>query len=182
MRVRIFSPGLTTSNGGLLEGTLLAGWDCRNADREGKNKSEERIENHIGIGRFANWVRGVCILGLGTRPDVNLVVGDLRLLTSLEVSGVELSHVQPRRVIKAVDPALGVGLSAINGGNVVRFTVVVLCRMSEETADDERTAPYPGDELNPLRVQSQELVPAVEPEEVAREDPVLRVGDLRAVV
>ena len=58
-------------------------------------------------------------------PQVELVLGDIGISTSLEGGGVVSGHIQPRGVVEAVHPVLAIGLVTLNGTDVVGFAVVV---------------------------------------------------------
>lgn len=105
-----------------------------------------------------------------SKPVNNLVFGNMRcrIVGALFIRGDEgLSHVQPAVVRHAVRP-LGVSVvavRAVEAADVVRLAVVV-----------------PGDDFDEARLELQDLRPAVEPEEVSGEHPVLGVRHFGAKV
>ena len=62
---------------------------------------------------------------MGPGPQIDLVLGDLRVGSCLEGVGVISGHVQPRGVIKTIDPILAVGLVTLDGTDVMGFAIVV---------------------------------------------------------
>ena len=60
-----------------------------------------------------------------SRPQVDLVLVDLRVGSGLEGGGVVGGHVQPGGVVEPVNPILAVGLLTLDGTDVVGLAVVV---------------------------------------------------------
>lgn len=103
-------------------------------------------------------------------PVDNLLVLDVRgnIGVSVLVGGNEgLGQIEPTIVSHVIGP-LGVtivGVLGAEGSDVVRLAIVV-----------------PGDDLDHGKALLDDLLPSVEDERAAREDPVLAVGDLGTVV
>jgi len=91
----------------------------------GGHVDPEGILENLKVGGLANGIRSIGILGMGTGPHIELILADGRVVAGLESGSIIFGHIKPSRVVETVNPSLRVGLSSLNGGDVMRLAVVI---------------------------------------------------------
>lgn len=105
------------------------------------------VTYELKVGRLADAIRGVGILGMCASPHVQFILVDSGVGASLEGGSVVAGHVEPRGVAHVVDPCLRIGLGAVDRADVVRFTIIV---PGDDLDEVEQVAV--GDDFLPTRV------------------------------
>lgn len=175
-------PGL----GGKISGCVVAG-----CNGDGAGGFEERDDEDGIFDRFVTigWASEVIRIWRRGRPWFLAVVGTIAFscLGRWAIPVDELiftwSRDRFRAGLEGGDVGYGHGEPAIMGHVICPFGVAVIAMGRAEGPNVMRLAVVvPGEDFDVLRGQGQYFVPTFIPEKVTREDPVLAVGDFKAIV